>query len=51
VAAAFGQQFGFSGFQIPGATLPSGTYDLVVYARSPVTRTFNNARVVRITVQ
>ena len=50
VANVFGSQFLGSGFQISGATLPAGTYDLVVFAHSTVTMTFNNARVVRITV-
>lgn len=30
--------------------LPPGTYDIVVSARSTVTWTFNNARVIRVTV-
>ena len=51
VAAAFGAAFLGSGFQINGATLPAGTYDLIVHARSTITGTFNNSQVVRITVQ
>jgi YVTN family beta-propeller protein len=50
VANVFGTQFLASGFQISGATLPAGTYDLVVFAHSTVTLSFNNSRVVRITV-
>jgi YVTN family beta-propeller protein len=40
-----------SGFLLRGAVLPAGTYDLVVFARSTVDRTFNNSSVVRITVR
>jgi hypothetical protein len=50
VAAFAGSQFVNSGFLI-AATLPAGTYDLVVFAHSTVTRTFNNVQVVRITVR
>ncbi|MBA3886383.1 MAG: hypothetical protein H0X67_11725 [Acidobacteria bacterium] len=50
VGAAFGNaRFAAGGFGV-GGPLPVGTYDLVVYAQSTVTGTFNNARVVRITV-
>lgn len=49
LAAVFRPQFVNSGFVLHG-TLPPGTYDLVVFARSTVSGTFNNARVVRITV-
>lgn len=51
VGTAFGSRFTPSGFQLLAAALPSGTYDLVVYARSTVAGAFNNAKVVRITVQ
>jgi YVTN family beta-propeller protein len=51
VAAYVGSRFLNCGFQINGASLPAGTYDLVVFARSTVTQTFNNTKVVRITVQ
>ena len=50
VAAIFGATQVNAGFTLRG-TLPPGTYDLVVFARSVLTQTFNNARVVRITVQ
>ena len=50
IAALVGPQFANAGFLLTGATLPAGTYDLVVYARSSVTQSFNNYRVVRITV-
>ena len=38
-------------FRIDGASLSPGTYNLVVFAHSTVTRTFNDVKVVRITVQ
>jgi hypothetical protein len=50
VAAAFGTRFEYSGFHLTG-TLPSGVYDLVVYVHNSVSGTFNNRRVVRVTVQ
>ncbi len=39
------------GFLLRSATLPPGTYDLVVFAHSTVTNTFNNSKVVRIAVR
>jgi hypothetical protein len=39
-----------SGFAAVG-TLPPGSWDLVVYARSSFANAFNNVRVVRVTVQ
>jgi hypothetical protein len=39
-----------SGFDFTG-TLPTGTYDLVVFARSARTQTVTNYRIVRINVQ
>ena len=51
VAGIFGPQFVGAGFLLTGATLPAGTYDLAVFAHSSVTQSFNNWRVVRITVQ
>jgi hypothetical protein len=50
VAAVFGGRFLQAGFQLSGVSLPPGSYDLVVFARSTVTRTFNASRVVRIEV-
>jgi len=50
VGAVFGSQFTNSGFTFGAVLLTSGTYDLVVYAHSTVTGTFNDARVIRITV-
>jgi len=50
VGAVFGSVGDKSGYALP-ATLPAGTWDLVVYAHSSVTGTFNNAQVVRVTVR
>jgi len=50
VGTAFGSQFNRAGFQLSNAALPPGTYDLVAFARSTVTGTFNNAQVVRVIV-
>jgi glucose/arabinose dehydrogenase len=51
VAAAFGSRFADSGFDVPVSGLAPGVYQLVVYARSTVTGTFNNARTVTVTVR
>jgi hypothetical protein len=51
VGAAFGSQFTNSGYNTYVSGLTTGTYDLVVYARSAVTGTFNQSHVVRVTVQ
>jgi len=50
VQAAFGATGAASGY-ILTATLPPGVYDLVVFARSSVTGTFNNSQSIRITVR
>lgn len=50
VGAAFGAQFAHSGFGLTVRSLPPGTYTIVVYARSTLTRTFNAARVVVVNV-
>ena len=51
VAAYFGNpEMANAGFEMVG-TLPPGTYDLVVYARSWIAGSFSNWRIVRITVQ
>ena len=50
VGAAFGNaRFGASGFNLSGS-LPPGQYDVVVYAHSTVSGTFNNSKVVRVNV-
>ena len=50
VGAVFGSQFTNSGYSLTGSGLAPGAYDLVVYAHSAVTGTFNNAQAVRITI-
>lgn len=51
VANAFGNAgFATAGFDMV-ATLPPGTYDVVVYARSWIAGLFNNWRIVRVTTQ
>jgi len=53
VAAIYGPMFMNAGFMMDGLntmTLPSGTWDLVVYAHSTVTNTFSGWRVVRVNV-
>lgn len=50
VAAAFGQQYSFAGFSLP-ANLAPGVYEVVLFPHSLVSGTFENARVLRITVQ
>ncbi|MEP6593620.1 MAG: hypothetical protein ABJC51_08000, partial [Acidobacteriota bacterium] len=50
VGAAFGStRFGPSGYSLSG-TLPGGTYDVIVYAHSTVSYSFNNSQSVRVTV-
>jgi hypothetical protein len=50
VAAAVGPSGATSGYAVAG-TLAPGVYDLAVFAHSSVTGTFNDWRVIRITVQ
>jgi hypothetical protein len=51
VAAAFGSsQYGPSGYNLTVNGLPSGTYDLVAYARSSVSNAFDNWNVVRVSI-
>jgi glucose/arabinose dehydrogenase len=51
VAAFFGSQFLNSGYTVPGAVLPRGTWDLVVFCRSTVSGVFDTVQVVRVTVR
>jgi hypothetical protein len=51
VGAAFGSQFTNSGYNTYVSGLSAGTYDLIVYARSTVTGTFSQWRVLRVTIQ
>jgi hypothetical protein len=48
VGSVYGSQFTSSGYNLVASGLSSGTYDLVVYAHSTVTGTFNESLVVRI---
>jgi hypothetical protein len=51
VGTAYGStRFGPSGYTLASPTLPAGSYNLVVFAHSTVTGTFNNSKSVRITV-
>lgn len=51
VGAVFGSRFTNSGYTFTISNLPPGVYDLGVYVRSMVTNTFNQSRVVRITIK
>jgi hypothetical protein len=51
VGGAYGSRFTNSGFNITAGNVPAGVYDLVAYAYSSATGTFNNWRVARVTVQ
>jgi hypothetical protein len=50
VASAYGPQFVNSGYSLPIASLPPGTYDLAFYAHSTVSNAFNIVRNRRVTV-
>jgi len=51
VGAAFGSaQFNGAGYTLT-ATLAPGTYDIAVYLHSSVSRTFDAAQAVRVTVR
>src|SRR6185503_1440853 len=47
VAAIFGAQYAHAGFHVDIAALPPGVYDVVVYAHSSISGTFNVRRTVR----
>jgi hypothetical protein len=51
VGAAYGSQFTNSGYNVTVSGLPPGQYQIVVYAHSTVTGTFNQSRVVTVVVQ
>jgi hypothetical protein len=51
IGATFGEQFVPSGYGLTIDRLAPGTYDIVVHGHSIVTNTFNNARLVRVTVR
>jgi hypothetical protein len=50
VAAFVGAQFTNCGFTLIGSIPTPGAYDLYVYAHSTVTATWNNVKIVRVTV-
>jgi hypothetical protein len=51
VAAVFGSsRFGPSGYSLTVSGLPSGTYDIVAYAHSVVSNSFDGWKVVRVTI-
>jgi uncharacterized repeat protein (TIGR03803 family) len=50
VGAAFGAQFTDSGYGLIVSGLPPGQYHIAVHARSTVTGTFNQSRVVTVTI-
>ena len=51
LAALFGSQFGASGYRLAVSNLPRATtYDIVVYAHSTVSNTFDLWRAVRVTI-
>ena len=50
VAALYGDAYESSGFYLPGATLPSGTWDITVFLWPAGANGFTTARVVRITI-
>ncbi|HET7219362.1 MAG TPA: fibronectin type III domain-containing protein [Vicinamibacterales bacterium] len=51
VAAVYGSRYAMSGFSVPVSGLAPGVYDIVIFAHSSVTNSFDNGRLVRITVQ
>jgi hypothetical protein len=51
VGAFFGTQFTPSGYNLVVSTLPAGTWDIVVFARSTVSGAFDTAQVVRVLVR
>jgi hypothetical protein len=51
VAALYGARYNNSAFALQVTTLPPGVYDIVMFAHSTATNTFNNWAVVRTTVQ
>ena len=51
VAALFGSQFLNAGFNLVAGPVSPGTYDVVVFARSSATLTFDTYSVVRVIVQ
>jgi hypothetical protein len=50
VGKTYGEQFNRAGFSLRVDRLPEGTYDIVVYPRSAVSKAFEGAVPVRISV-
>ena len=50
VGAVFGAQFTNAGYAVTVSGLSPGEYQVVVYAHSAVTGTFNQSRIVRVTI-
>ena len=50
VAAIYGGQFTNSGFHLTVTGLPAGGYTLVVFVNGSLTATFNDRRLVHVTV-
>jgi len=51
VGAAFGSQYNATGFTVPVSGLAPAVYDVVIFGHSSVSNSFDNGRLVRITVQ
>jgi hypothetical protein len=51
VGAAFGARFTTSGYAVVASSVPTGTWDVYVYARNTATGQFQPAAPVRITVR
>jgi hypothetical protein len=50
VSAAFGAQFRYSGYSLVTNPLPSGSYVVAVFARTPASGAYENAKTVSVTV-
>ena len=50
VASVYGAQYSATGFSVPVSLAPA-VYDLVIFGHSSVTNSFDNGRLVRVTVQ
>ena len=51
VAAAFGAQYGHTGYTLAVGNLPPGVYDIVLFSHSSVSGAFESSSVLRVTVQ
>ena len=50
VAGLYGTQFGPTGYSMVINSLPPGTYDIVAWAHSTVSNSFDNWKLVRVTI-